>query len=185
MATPFESTSSTVPLRSLAPAEVHRFLEELLGEDLHARRVLSLANGVLGVLHAASLGIHAIGLGLASALGKDPTSTTKQVDRLLSNTGVSPWTIAASWVPFLVRDRDEIVVALDWTDHDADDQTTCMLSLVTGHGRSTPMVWKTVKKSQLAGHQFDTETEVIDRVHEVLPEKVRVTLLADRGFGDQ
>jgi hypothetical protein len=51
-----------------------------------------------------------------------------------------------SWVPFLVRERPEIVVALDWTDHDADDHTTCMLSLVTAHGRTTPMVWKTMRE---------------------------------------
>ncbi|MGK3968199.1 transposase [Sorangium sp. So ce118] len=29
------------------------------------------------------------------------------------------------------------------------------------------------------------EDEVIERLHEILPETVRVTLLADRGFGDQ
>lgn len=184
MAAPFESGASA-PKHALSPANVHALLSEIFAEDLHARRVLSIANGVLGVLHAAALGIHAIGLGLAVATGLDPTHTTKQVDRLLSNRGVDPWELTAAWIPFLVRERTEIVAALDWTDHDADDQTTCMLSLVTDHGRTTPMVWKTVRKSELAGRQFATETEVLDRAHACLPEAVRVTLLADRGFGDQ
>jgi hypothetical protein len=30
------------------------------------------------------------------------------------------------------------VVALDWTDFDADNQATIMLSLITDHGRATP-----------------------------------------------
>lgn len=160
-------------------------MSDLFAEDLHAKRVLSLANGVVGVLHSAALGIHAIGLGLASAMGLDPTHTTKQVDRLLGNVGVDPWELMVSWVPFLVRERPEIVVALDWTDHDADDHTTCMLSLVTAHGRTTPMVWKTITKSRRAGRQFEVESEVIEHAHAAIPEAVRVTLLADRGFGDQ
>jgi hypothetical protein len=74
------------------PCDVHGFVEKLLGDDVHARRVHSLANGVVGVLHSAALGIHAIGLGMASAMSLDPKHTTKQVDRLLSNVGVDlPW----------------------------------------------------------------------------------------------
>ena len=39
---------------------------------------MSLANGVVGVLHAAALGIHAIGRGLADALDLDPKHAIKQ-----------------------------------------------------------------------------------------------------------
>ncbi len=67
------------------PENTHAFVSELLGEDVHATRVMSLANGVVGVLHAAALGIHAIGRGLADALDLDPKHAVKQVDRLLSN----------------------------------------------------------------------------------------------------
>lgn len=84
-----------------------------------------------------------------------------------------------------MRERTEILAVLDWTDHDTDDPTTCVLSLATDHGRTTPMVWKSVRKSDLAGQQFAIETEVLDRAHACLPEAVRVTLLADRGFRDQ
>ncbi|MGK4003603.1 transposase [Sorangium sp. So ce1036] len=44
---------------------------------------------------------------------------------------------------------------------------------------------KTVKKSSLAGKRNAYEDEVIERLHEILPKAARVTLLADRGFGDQ
>jgi hypothetical protein len=53
----------------------------------------------------------------------------------------------------LVGDRQEIVAALDWTEYDADDQSTFVLSMVTGHGRATPLLWKTVVKSKLTTEQ--------------------------------
>jgi hypothetical protein len=78
-----------------------------------------------------------------------------------------------------------IVVALDWTDFDADGHATIMLSLVTAHGRALPLVWRSVPKARLKGHRNQYEDEVLLRLHEVLPAGVRVTVLADRGFGDQ
>ena len=51
------------------PLKVAAKVEEIFGEDLHAMRVLSLTNGVVGVLDAAVLSIHAIGRGL---LGSSP-----------------------------------------------------------------------------------------------------------------
>lgn len=53
--------------------------------EMHIKRVLSLSNAVQGVLQGASLAIHAIGDGLATAQGSANKHATKQVDRLLSN----------------------------------------------------------------------------------------------------
>lgn len=53
----------------------------------------------------------------------------------------------ASWVPFVIEGRDEIITALDWTDYDKDNQSTIVLSMVTSYGRATPLLWKTVVKS--------------------------------------
>jgi len=33
--------------------------------------------------------------------------------------------------------------------------------LITGHGRATPLIWKTVKKSELAGHRNDHEYRLL------------------------
>jgi hypothetical protein len=164
---------------------VHRFVEQLVGDDLHAKRVLSLANGVVGVMHAAALAIHFIGEGLAVAEGTDPKHAIKQVDRLLSNPAISVWAFFARWVPFVVGPRKALRVALDWTEFDRDGQTTIALYLLTRHGRATPLVWKTVKKDDLKERQGRYEDEVIERLHELLAPDVRVTLLADRGFGSQ
>jgi hypothetical protein len=164
---------------------VHAFLSDLFGDDLHAKRVLSLSNGVVGVLHAAALGVHAIGLGMAAALGLNPKHAIKQVDRLLSNTGVSPWSLFTCWVPFVLAQRQEAILVLDWTDFEGDDHTTCAAHLVTTHGRATPLMWKTIRKSELAGQRSQIEDELIEHLQQIIPRPVPITLLADRGFGDQ
>jgi len=178
-------SSRRAPRAKLAPRHVLQFVDQLVGEDLHAKRVLSLSNGVIGVIHAAALAVHFIGEGLSAAMGTDPKHAIKQVDRLLSNSAISVWLFFARWVPFVVGPRKALRVALDWTEFDRDGQATIALYLLTKHGRATPLVWKTVRKSELKDRQGQYEDEVIERLHELLPEDVRVTLLADRGFGNQ
>ena len=134
------------------------FINVLYDGDLHAKRVLSLANATLGVLTSASLAIHAVGRGLAQAMGTLTKHGVKQVDRLLSNRGVHVWTFFAYWTPYIVGARTEVVVALDWTSFAPDAQDTIVLSMVTGHGRATPLLWKTVASSTLKGNQRATST---------------------------
>lgn len=166
-------------------SDIHQFLQSLFGEDVHAKRVYSLANATVGVMTSAALGVHAIGQGLAQARGKLTKHAVKQVDRLLSNPGVDVWALFAHWVPYVVGARQRVVVAMDWTEFDADEQATIMLSLVTRHGRATPLLWLTVNKATLKDQRNAYEDRVLLRLAEVLPEGVKVLLLADRGFGDQ
>jgi len=165
--------------------DVHRFVSSVLGEDIHAKRVCSLANATLGVIASASLAVHLIGQGLAHARGLMTKHAVKQVDRLLSNQGVDVWEVFAHWVPYIVAARRSIVVAMDWTEFERDGQATIMLSLLTRHGRATPLVWLTTDKSELKNRRNSYEDQVLSRLAEVLPEGVGVTIVADRGFGDQ
>lgn len=66
-------------------AEGQALVRLALGEDLHAKRVLSLNNALRGVLAAASLSMSAIGRGLAGLDSLNPKHATKQIDRLLGN----------------------------------------------------------------------------------------------------
>ena len=52
---------------SCSSNQVRRFLANLLDGDMHAKRVLSLANATLGVIKTASLAVNTIGQGLALA----------------------------------------------------------------------------------------------------------------------
>ncbi|RCX31293.1 hypothetical protein DFQ59_103261 [Thioalbus denitrificans] len=65
--------------------DVQKFVADIFEGDIHAKRVLSLANATTGVLAAGSLAVSAIGQGLAHVCGLDPKHTVKQVDRLLGN----------------------------------------------------------------------------------------------------
>lgn len=164
--------------------DIHRLLDSIFGQDLHAKRVYSLANATLGVIAGASLAINMIGQALAQARGLVRKHAIKQVDRLLSNRGIDVWSLFVHWVPYVVGASKAIVVAMDWTEFDRDGHSTLMLSLVTRHGRATPLVWKTVEKATLEGRRNGYEDEVLARLAEVLPAEVAVTVLADRGFGD-
>src|SRR5918993_3819833 len=117
--------------------DVRKFLDSVLDDNIHKKRVQSLANATLGVVTGASLAVAIIGKSLAQALL--PKHAVKQVDRLLSNPGIEAWDIFATWVPEMVGSRTDIVVAMDWTDYDADGHLA--LKLVTRHGRATPLVW--------------------------------------------
>ena len=77
------------PRRSpVSAAQAHAFADELFGDDFHAKRVRSLADSTLGVLHAGELGIHAIGRGIAAAKGLVDKHAIKQVDRCIGNEGI-------------------------------------------------------------------------------------------------
>src|SRR3954470_10969767 len=96
--------------------DVRAFLDSVLDEDIHTKRVDSLANATLGVMTGASLGVAIIGKSLAQALL--PKHAIKQVDRLLSKRKLEAWDIFATWVPELVGSRPDLIVAMDWTDAD-------------------------------------------------------------------
>jgi hypothetical protein len=136
-------------------------------------------------MHASAASIHAIGLGLAVATGRETRHAIKQVDRLLSNRGIKMWDLFEPWVRFVLGDRDEVVVALDWTEFDADSQSTIALHVITTHGRATPLMWLTVDKAKLEGRRNEYEDELLARLREIVPLGTKVTVLADRGFGDQ
>ncbi|XXT92850.1 IS4 family transposase [Sorangium sp. So ce764] len=181
-----DSLSTQRPDRErLGLEHTREFVDRVFGADLHALRVLSLANGVAGVLNAAVLSIHAIGQAYANVAKITAKSGVKQVDRMLGNDALSLDIVLARWVRFVVGENASILIALDWTDFDKDDHTTLCAYMVTTHGRAMPLAWNTVKKSALKDQRTRHELEMVERLHTWLPENVNITLLADRAFGYQ
>jgi hypothetical protein len=168
----------------LSSKRVERFVERLFGAVVHAKRVLSISNATLGVSAAGNLAVHKIGEGLSNARGGDRKHCIKQVDRLLSNKKFDVWSLFELWVPYLIGARTLVRIAIDWTEFDHDDHSTLMLSMITGHGCATPLLWKTVKKLQLKGRRNGYERKCLRRLAKVLPKEIDVTIVADRGFGD-
>lgn len=155
-------------------------------EDLHAKRVESIANGAVGAMHACRAGIAAIGAAYAEVADIKPKHGIKQVDRYLSNAGIDLDEMLPMWAKFVIGPRNEIVLALDWTEFDPDDHMTLCAYVITNHGRATPLCWRTYKKSRISeGARTDAEFAIIDRLAGAIPPNVAITLLADRAFGNQ
>jgi len=160
-------------------------VEEILGDELHLAVARSVANGVAGVLSATMASVAAIGRAYAELAGIREKSGIKQVDRLLSNDGMKLSVVLPQWVRYVVGELRSIVVAMDWTDFDDDDHTTLCVSMMTSHGRATPLAWKTVKKSKLRNRRTRHELQMVKDLRDWLPESVSVEWLADRAFGYQ
>lgn len=163
--------------------KVNDYVTNMFQSDVHARRIVSMSNAVIGVMAASSLAISLMGLGLSMVRGKVTKHAVKQVDRLMSNTKFVVWEYFGHWVEELVGARRDIIIAMDWTEFDKDNQSTLALYLVTQHGRATPLMWKTHDKSTLKNNRVNYEKALLRHLKAHLPTETKVTILADRGFG--
>jgi len=165
--------------------KVSSVIEEIYGDNLHKKRQQSLAYAAMGVLASESLFLHRIAEGLVATRGGNKKHATKQIDRLLSNQGISVWDLSEPWVKYVLGESKFIVVALDWSSFFDDAQSMLSLNRVTSKGLSTPLLWKSVDKKQLKHNRARYEDQLLSRLKEILPTDVEVLLLADRGFADQ
>jgi len=163
---------------------VTQFLIDLLGSRLHKKRALSVTQAAVGTMFARCLSVADIGRGMACAYGTQAKHGIKQVDRMLSNSKIEVEEIFACVIPWLVGQRERIVVSLDWTEYASDGHSRIALNLITDHGRATPLAWKTVRSAELKDMRNIHEDDLLFILARHIPPKVGVTLLADRGFGD-
>lgn len=163
--------------------KVNQYVFDIFQSEVHASRILSMSNAVIGVMAASSLAISLIGLGLSVVRWKVTKHAIKQTDRLMSNAKFVVWDYFGNWIDELVGARTEIIIAMDWTEFDKDSQTTLALYLVTHHGRATPLIWKTYDKSTLKNNRVNYEKALLRHLKKHLPKTTNVTILADRGFG--
>ena len=99
-------TSVVAPSSNLATSKKHpakldlqylrSFTEKLFGDFSHAKRLDSMANATVGVLHAASLAIHAIGASYASVTGARPSMASSK-STACSATARIPMKRSATW----------------------------------------------------------------------------------------
>jgi hypothetical protein len=175
------SRMKTIPISN---GLITRLVGSVFGDELHAKQIESIAHGTIGALFADRAGIAAIGRAAARRRGKSDKHAIKQFDRYLSNDRIQFGIVFAEWVPLVVGPRKEVVIAMDWTEHALDGHSTIAISMVTRHGRATPLVWLTVETSKLKDRRASYEDRALMQLANALPAEVRVTVLADRGFGD-
>ena len=143
--------------RPFGREELAGLMAAVFGGEVHAPRLASLTDGVDGVLHAASLGVRALGQGLAVAQGLAPRHALKQVDRLLSHPTLAMAQVFSCGVPFVVGERRERVVNVAGAECEDADQGTVVLGRQTAQGRSTPRVWKPVTRSEIKAQRHHHE----------------------------
>src|ERR1044072_3318440 len=158
----------------------------LAAARLHAKTEKSIAEAILGLLPRERLSVTAIGTAWARVTGHDAKHGGKQVDRLISNENFSLPACLLAYVRQVIGRRSAIVTALDWTEFAPDGHATICLSLLTNHGRATPLLWKTVELSELKDRRNSYEDELLHLFKACLPpeRQLWVVVLADRGFGD-
>ena len=182
---PLRRRDRVLPRRSapLYRRSLRCLVERTYEHLLHAKQVVSLFMIAYGIVHSDRLGVAAVGTAMARAFGKKPKHGIKQVDRCLSNEKLDMQTLFDGFVPIVVGQRGWILVTLDWTEFDKDDQTTVSINL-TSKNRAVPLVWLSVYKSELKGRQRRYERTVLRMLADALPPNIDVVVLADRGFGD-
>lgn len=161
---------SSRPERQVGRAPLAACVEEIFGEEIHAKRVASLIDGVDGGRQATSLGIRAIGRGLAVAQGLVPKPAITPVDRRLSNATVGLEPIVRGGVPFVVAERAESFVHVDWTAFEASAQGRVVLGRQTGPGRRPPLGWTRVTRSERQDQRNDHAEEGRALFATVVPE---------------
>src|ERR1700730_17212695 len=102
--------------RGITAKDTQNFIDALYDEDIHVKRIESLANATLGVISSGSLAVNTIGHGLALAKGRLIKHSIKQVDRLLFRAGIEVGEAIAHWVLYMVGARPRIHVGMDWAD---------------------------------------------------------------------
>jgi hypothetical protein len=160
-------------------------MDEVFGGEVQAPRLASRTDGVDGVRHAASRGGRAIGQGLAVAHGLAPRHASTPVDRWRSHPTLSMAPVFGCWVPVVVGERREIVVNFAWTACEDADQCPVVLGMPTEPGRSTPLVWKSVTRAELKDQRHDHEDDRLVVLAAVVPQPVRVPVVAARGCSDR
>jgi len=180
-----QKSSQRQRVRGLDERLLLKVSTSIFGKILHHKQVLSIALVTLGVIYTARMTVHAIGASMAKSRGHGSTKHgIKQVDRFMSNRKLKQVEMREGLVRAVVGNRKAIDVSMDWTDFDNDNQTTLALSLIMRHGRAIPLVWHTVKKSELKNKQTQHEHTAVQMLRDALPKGVHVTLIADRGFGN-
>jgi hypothetical protein len=106
----------------------------------------------------------------------------KRTWRFTNNTGVEVSDAMRGVIAHLLKrhKRKPLLVALDWTD--IRNFHTLMAAAVM-KGRAIPLLWATYPKWKLHRSQNNLEEGLLRLLRTMIPARIPVILLADRGFG--
>ena len=177
--------AAAVQLAASSAPMMEAVLQQMIGDDTHARTAKAITETVLSISGAGRLGLSFIALTLSMHLVLPLKDAHRRLDRLLKNPKLGLEWRGFSYVRYVLGGRSEALLALDWTDFEHDGQTTLCAYLVTQHGRATPLWWKTAAKKDLSPEErIQIEDDVLTSLRNAMGPDVRVRILCDRGFVD-
>jgi hypothetical protein len=146
---------------------------------LRQSQAKTLAALVGAALHAGRVSLAALGRKLAGpALCKH---RIKRAQRFCANRRVHVADAMRGLIERLCRGRREpLLVALDWVE--VRNFHTLMAAAVFG-GRAVPLLWASYPEWELHKSQNNLEEGLIRLLRDLVPPRVEVIVLADRGFG--
>lgn len=108
----------------------------------------------------------------------------KRLDRFIGNAGISPRSAWESLVPLILRfaDRMEgfLPILVDHTD--AGAMRICYAAVLF-KTRALPLCFLAFPKASPPTSQNRIEHDLLRELHRIIPSRVRVVIVADRGFG--
>lgn len=177
--------SATFRRKRLGLDDTRQFVDGVSGPTMHALRAVSGQRGPRDVAGRRALHSRDRAGVRGGRPALSPKSEVKQVDRSPSSSNLVVDAVLQQEVQLIVGTMPAVVIALDWTDFEADKQVTLCACVVTHHGRATPWAWQTVPKSTLKGEQTELEFDLVERCSAWTPQGTEARLLADRGSGSQ
>lgn len=157
-------------------------MNRIFKDEMHAKRKKSLAYAVFGAFCAGRLNSSSIGRAMALLRNKTAKHSIKQVDRLLGNKKFSFNKYITHLVLWLLGQREKLVLTIDWTEFCLTGHYLLSINMVTRHGRATPLIWKTIDDRKLRNKRNRYEKQLLKRLKSIVPDNVKATVLADRGF---
>jgi hypothetical protein len=138
----------------------------------------------LGILVAAAMRVQRVSLAnIGRAMDGSAKHQIKRCWRFCANEGVETADamrgILARW---LKRRRKKLLIAVDWVD--IKGFQTLVASVVL-KGRSTPIAWASTTNHVYDGHRSRNafEESLLWVLRNMIPLRIKVVILADRGFG--
>jgi hypothetical protein len=105
----------------------------------------------------------------------------KRVGRFIANKRVIVADAMTGVIARFARRKDvPLVVALDWVEV---RNFHALVAAAVVEGRAVPLVWHSYPEWELTKSQNNLEEGLIRLLRALVPERVRIILLADRGFG--
>lgn len=155
-------------------------------QSIVSPRLLENQAQALGIFVAAALTLsRAILTDLAAEMHKQGFSGSvkqglKRLDRWINNPGISVSKAMTSVVERLVKKRKKkLLISLDWVDIRG---FKVLVAAGNIKGRAITLLWKSIPISGLNLHMNRIEEDLLLELRQMIPQTLRVIILADRGF---